>query len=63
MHRAAVFMPLAASHWAVVWKAQFAIPDTSVRQTGEACPKAAGAATRAARRLNEAINILMRDSL
>jgi hypothetical protein len=39
------------------------MPDTSLRQTGEACPKAAGAATKAARRLDEVINILMRDSL
>jgi hypothetical protein len=39
------------------------MPETFLRQTGEACPNAAGAATSAARRLNEAISVLMSDSL
>src|SRR5262245_63646902 len=63
MHCAAMFMPFAASHCAMVWKAQFAIPEMSLRQTGEPCPRAAGAAMSAARRLDEAISVLMRDLL
>src|SRR5262249_23075328 len=60
---AAVFMPFAASHWATVSKTQLAMPETSLRQTGEACPNAAGAAIKAAMRLDEAISVRMRNSL
>jgi len=62
MHCAAEFMPLAASHWATVWKEQFAMPETPFRQTGEPCARAAGAAISATRRLDEAISVLMRNS-